>query len=57
MTKPPTARQLGSITERERRRHRLPKHCECGGLMIYDIDFRRVFCVCGSCTPVVQVTL
>ena len=35
----------------------LPKRCECGGEMAYEIDFGRVFSWCKSCTPVVKVKL
>ena len=33
----------------------LPKHCECGGLMLYSASFGRVFSCCDTCTPVVKV--
>jgi len=43
------------MTEHERNRLGLPKNCECGGTMIYDVDFGRVWSVCDTCTPVVNV--
>jgi len=43
------------MLESERKRLRLPKHCECGGKMLYEVDFGRVFSCCDTCTPVVEV--
>lgn len=43
------------MTERERKRRQLPKHCECGGKMIYDVSFGRMWSCCDTCTPVVTV--
>ena len=43
------------MTRREARRMGLPKHCECGGLMLYSASFGRVFSCCDTCTPVVKV--
>jgi hypothetical protein len=34
----------------------LPRKCECGGKMMYDYDFGRVWSWCAKCTPVVKVT-
>jgi len=42
------------MTERERKRRKLPKHCECGGRMLYDAQFDRVFSACDTCTPVLE---
>jgi len=39
------------MTESERKKRKLPKHCECGGRLIYVAAFRRVFCHCDTCTP------
>lgn len=44
-----------SMSEAERKRRGLPEFCECGGKMIYDVSFGRVWSVCDTCTPVVHV--
>ncbi len=35
----------------------LPRRCECGGRMLYDFDFGRVWSACDTCTPVVHVDI
>lgn len=45
------------ITEKERKRRRLPKKCECGGLMQYEVDFGRVFSWCNTCTATTKVKI
>ena len=53
---PKTTPYEHALSDTERERLNLPKHCECGGRMIYDYDFGRVWSVCDTCTPVVTVT-
>ena len=50
-----TRENPGWMTEKERRRRRLPKHCECGGRMLYNGSLGRVWSVCERCTPVVEI--
>lgn len=33
----------------------LPRRCECGGRMVYERDFGRLFSCCEDCTPVVEI--
>ncbi len=34
---------------------RLPRYCECGGLMEYAFDFGCVFSCCSKCTPITTI--
>ncbi len=36
---------------------KLPRHCECGGIMDYDYSFGRVWSVCKTCTPVQKINV
>lgn len=38
---------------RSGRKKGLPKLCECGGKMLYEFDFGRVWSCCDTCSPVV----
>lgn len=38
-------------------KERLPRRCECGGKLVYDFAFWRVWVHCASCTPVVAVRI
>lgn len=35
----------------------LPKFCECGGKLLYEFAFGRIFNVCDTCSPVIPVKL
>lgn len=36
---------------------RLPKYCECGGVILYAVDFGMVFSCCKKCSPVIVLTV
>lgn len=39
------------MTEQERERLGLPERCECGGRMLYEMEFGRIWSICDRCTP------
>jgi hypothetical protein len=43
------------MTERERKRRGLPQHCECGGKILYDLSYGRVWSCCDTCTGIAKV--
>ena len=45
----------GRKSERLRKLQKLPKRCECGGLMDYRFDMGRIWSSCLSCTPIIKV--
>lgn len=46
-----------TMNEKTRKRLKLPKHCECGGRMEYQVSFNRIWSACAKCTPVVKISL
>lgn len=48
------AEGLSAAAAERRAGMRLPRRCECGGRMAYDVSLGRVWSWCMRCTPVVR---
>lgn len=46
-----------ATTYRSGRKKGLPIYCECGGRLLYEFAFGRIFNVCDNCSPVIETKL